>query len=327
MIKLKSLLNEIIGNLLERIYGHWIDHSGNMLPIKRGENSHEKMGISIIQNLVKTGIISQKEYDDLHIPFNGSSAIDNMLYNKGFLRGIQNGTNEYYVNGRRGQKLTPGQQKALSNFGKEYNINVIYFPGGESEWMDKIMVYDKNAVLEDKGDDEGDEIDIDRLFYNDYYLEKIASRMEYDDDFNKQFWSQHYLPILYHCTTKENYDKIKIEGLKMKSDSRGATSNRHIGKAVFTTAEELEIPFFKSYYGPVVIGINAKQMKADGFMPDVEKEPDWARAEMLEFVLKKLDRENAEASMYVDSSDQNTQWTVIVYSDIPIKYLSLIEYD
>lgn len=176
-------------------------------------------------------------------------------------------------------------------------------------------------------ENDAENIDIDRLFYNDSYLEDVALSMGYNDNFTKIFWSQHYLPTLYHCTTKESYEKIKVEGLKMRKERRGATSNRHIGPSVFTTSETEEISFFKSYYGPVVIGINTKKMKSDGFMPTVEKEPDWARAEMLEFVLHKLGQEDAEASRFVDSSDQNTQGTVILYSDIPVQYLSLVEYD
>lgn len=176
-------------------------------------------------------------------------------------------------------------------------------------------------------ENDADNIDIDRLFDNDSYLENVAEEMGYNTDFTKVFWSQHYLPMLYHCTTKENYEKIKVEGLKQKSVRRGAISNRHIGPSVFTTAEEGEVSFFKSYYGPVVIGINTTKMKADGLIPHVEKEPDWARAEMIAFILRKLGQEDAEAARFVDSSDQNTEGTVIVYSDIPTQYLSLVEYD
>lgn len=177
-------------------------------------------------------------------------------------------------------------------------------------------------------ENDAENIDIDRLFDNEDYRERAAEELGYNTDFTKVFWSQHYLPTLYHCTTKENYERIKVEGLKMKKERRGATSgNSRVGNAVFTTAESEEVSFFKSYYGPVVIAINTTKMKADGLMPHVEKEPDWDKAEMIAFILRKIGQEDAEAARFVDSSDQNTQGTVILYSDIPLQYLSLVEYD
>jgi hypothetical protein len=171
---------------------------------------------------------------------------------------------------------------------------------------------------------------IDRLFIlSDWDLDEVAERVGYDTDFNKQFWSQHYLPVLYHSTTKENYEKILKDGvLKMKEDRRGATSNRHIGPAVFTTSEEGEVSFFKSYYGPIVLSINTKQMKSDGYTPEVAREPDWDRAFKLSFIINRIKKSNErehESSEYVDSSDQNTEYTVIVYGNIPVKYLSVVE--
>ena len=170
-----------------------------------------------------------------------------------------------------------------------------------------------------------DGIDKDRLFYNDQYLDQVADQLGYPKNFTNVFWLQKYLPKLYHCTTIERYEQIRVEGLKKRKERRGATSgNRHVGPAVFTTSEPEEVSFFQRYYGPIVISIDTKQMKSDGFMPEVEKEPDWSRAEKLEFVLHKLG-DHVSASEYVDSSDQNSQGTVIIYSDIPIKYLSLVK--
>lgn len=173
-------------------------------------------------------------------------------------------------------------------------------------------------------DDEEESIDKDRLFYNDNYLEQVATELGYEPDFTKKFWGMNHIPYLYHCTTPENYELIKVQGLKKMKIRRGAVSgNSSVGPSVFTTMEEEEVPFFSRYYGDVVIKINAQQMKNDGFMPIVEQEPDWTRGEMLEFVLRKLGDDQAEAERYMDGSDQNTRGTVIVYSDIPLKYLSL----
>ena len=205
--------------------------------------------------------------------------------------------------------------------------------------LNDIVLFYKNGELPppnirysptvNENDDEEDGVDIDKLMWNDSYLEDIAEQFGYKSDYSKIFWGQPYVPTLYHCTTKENHEKIKVEGIKKKSERRGAISNRHIGPAVFTTMYEEEIPYFKSYYGPVVIAINAGQMKRDGFTPIAEMEPDWARATMLEFVLLKLGwrEDEAEAARFVDNSDGNTQGTVILYDNIPVKYLSVVEYD
>ena len=169
-------------------------------------------------------------------------------------------------------------------------------------------------------------IDQDRLFWNDSYLSDVAEHLGYNGDFNTQFWSQPYIPTLYHCTTKENYELIRKDGMiKRRSDRRGI-SNRNIGSVVFTTSAEEEVPFFKSYYGPVVLAINSKKMKQNGYTPYVERESDWDRALQLSFVLTKITKKEVEAARYVDSSDQNTEYTVIVYGDIPIKYVTLSEY-
>ena len=175
-----------------------------------------------------------------------------------------------------------------------------------------------------KEDEEDPGIDIDRLHYNDSYLDDVAEEMGYKMDFAKIFWSLPHVPTLYHCTEPDRWDIIKFEGLKTMRGSRGL-SNTSIGHAVFTTMEEEEIPFFRSYYGDTVIKINTQQMKSDGFMPDVSRELDWDRAQKLEFVLQKLGKHEAEAARFVDSSDQNTQGTVILYSDIPVKYLSIVD--
>ena len=45
-----------------------------------------------------------------------------------------------------------------------------------------------------KEDEEDNGIDIDRLHYNDSYLDDVAENMGYNMDFNKMFWSNKYVP-------------------------------------------------------------------------------------------------------------------------------------
>lgn len=169
---------------------------------------------------------------------------------------------------------------------------------------------------------EEDEIDIQRLYNNEMYLDEIAEKLGFDmTDFNHHFWN---FPVtLYHCTPKENLEVIKTEGLKAKNESRGYSSNKHIGNAIFTTSESEEIEHLKSSYGEIVIGINTKQMKSDRYILTVEREPDWEQADKLAFVMEKLGKDKyGDPSRYVDSSEGTSPYTVIVYGDIPPKYLS-----
>ena len=89
-----------------------------------------------------------------------------------------------------------------------------------------------------------EKIDTDKLFSDERYLDKIAIRMGYNIDFTFIFWRFSHMPTLYHCTEPDRWESIKIEGLKGMNGSRGL-SNRSVGKAIFTTMEELEVPFLE----------------------------------------------------------------------------------
>lgn len=179
-----------------------------------------------------------------------------------------------------------------------------------------------NGKLEENDDEETEEIDIDRLYWNESYLDNIAEQMGYNSDFNKSFWK--YPQPLYHCTTPEKYELIKSSGkLKTTNESRGI-NNRSVGNAIFTTQEEMEVEGLRQSYGDIVIQINTKLMRHDGFMPFVSKEPEVETAEKLAFVLNKLGEEK-DISQLIDSSGGISEYTVIIYESIPVKYLSLYD--
>lgn len=171
-------------------------------------------------------------------------------------------------------------------------------------------------------ENEEEQIDRDKLFNNDYYLDDLAEQLGWKFDFNQNFWDFPY--TLYHCSKEENKEAIIKFGILPKSDTRGIT-NRSTGPAIFTSMSEEEIESLKGSYGSVVFVINTKLMKKDGYMPDVEKEPEWERAHKLSFVLQKIDKKDTYPEQYVDSSDGVSDYTVIVRGKIPTKYLSIIE--
>lgn len=173
-----------------------------------------------------------------------------------------------------------------------------------------------------KENEEESEVNIDRLYWNDSYSNSIAEKFGYNYDFNKSFWL--HPSTLFHCTVPEKYELIKSEGiLKTRSDTRGIT-NRSVGSAIFTTMEDTEVESLRQSYGNIVIEINTIQMKKDGFMPTVSKEPEVERAEQLVFVLNKLGKDT-KIYQLIDSSGGISEYTIIIYNSIPIKYLSLYD--
>jgi len=139
-----------------------------------------------------------------------------------------------------------------------------------------------------------------------------------EERFNKNFWERP--EVLYHGTPIENVETIDREGLKMQHKSRGL-SNRSITRAVFTT----QSPEYAEYhYGPAVFEINTPQMKADGFMPQVVKEPNHTESDVLNFLAQKIGAWEEERDLAQANSEGTTDDTVIIYADIPPKYLKLL---
>lgn len=141
-----------------------------------------------------------------------------------------------------------------------------------------------------------------------------------EERFNAAFW-MHPEP-LYHGTPEENVESIKNFGIRMQHKSRGL-SNRHISQAVFT---EKSPEFCRYHYGPAVFEINTPQMKADGFMPVVTKEPNHIESDVVNFLAHKIgawtpdeDRDFAQSQF-----EGTTEDTIIVYDNIPAKYVKQI---
>ena len=137
-----------------------------------------------------------------------------------------------------------------------------------------------------------------------------------EERFNTQFWE--HPEILFHATPTENVENIKREGLKAVHKSRGL-SNRHIRAAVFTSTEP---DWITHSYGPSVITINTRLMKSDGFLPQVTKEPNHVEADVTNFIARKIGAWDEDRDLANGHSEGTTDDTVIIHSNIPVKYLS-----
>ncbi len=185
---------------------------------------------------------------------------------------------------------------------KDYGLDKVKLPNGETIWVseDKVVegklgdfsVYDKHDWV-----DSADALDM------------------YPDTFSKDFWSSP--SPLYHATQKRFVEDIQEDGLEGRSSSRGL-SNRSVGSAVFTTMSLSEAEY--GAYGNFIFQIDTRSMKKDRYTPEVGEEPDilenGARSGLAHLV--GLD------DYYYDIERGVSDQTVIVYGDIPAKYLTLI---
>lgn len=139
-----------------------------------------------------------------------------------------------------------------------------------------------------------------------------------EERFNKNFWERP--EFLYHGTPKENVESIQREGIKKQHISRGF-ANKHIRSAVFT---EKSPDFCGYHYGPEVFEINTTAMKADGFMPYVTKEPNHTESEVINFLAHKIGAWEDDKDYSSATSEGTTDDTIIIYDNIPPKYVKLI---
>lgn len=139
-------------------------------------------------------------------------------------------------------------------------------------------------------------------------------------DFNTIFWA--HPQALYHATPDENVESIRAEGIGAANKTRGLT-NRSVGSAVFTSSEYEEL-YGSGSYGNNIFEINTEAMKADGYMPRVEQEPEVEEAAWRGALAHKIGAdERTRASLEQTSSDMSPN-TVIVHGSIPPKYIRLV---
>lgn len=138
------------------------------------------------------------------------------------------------------------------------------------------------------------------------------------EDFSKTFWDNlGNNSVVYHATTEENKESILRNGLGVRDKTRGI-NNRSTGAAIFTSDNPDDV----SSYGDVIFTINLSKMKKDGYMPEVSREGPVEEAERLEALAYKIGVEDFIATESNDSEGLYPS-TIIIYGDVPKKYLSL----
>jgi len=129
-------------------------------------------------------------------------------------------------------------------------------------------------------------------------------------EFNEEFWNNPF-PV-YHATSEENWNLIQKTRIDQRDKTRGI-ENRSTGSAVFTSDNPDDI----EPYGNVIIEINTKQMKQDGYMPTVSKEEPIEEAEKREAIAHMIGLED----FYAEVEQGISPTTIIFFGHIPSKYL------
>ena len=171
-----------------------------------------------------------------------------------------------------------------------------------------IVLPKSNIVIHDFDDGYGTADDVGDFIYSRY-----AEDLKKHVDFNKHFWS--YPVVLYNATTEENLELIKSSGvLKGMCKTRGL-GNRGVGCAVFTSMNHEDL--MGGSYGNVILDINTRAMKSDGYMPTVSREPEVEETIATQNLVHSL-------GLHYDVDYPHDVFldTVIVHGSIPIKYIS-----
>jgi hypothetical protein len=226
--------------------------------------------------------------------------------------------------GRRGSRGQGGRRR-LSASGLEYELE-------DAESMDEAL-----QILDAAGADEVEVPSVGKVWVVDdliaewdgrYWSVSDASEYIYAADmqaifpdegerFNREFWE--HPAGLFHYTEAQRVPDIRRQGLEARSQTRGI-SNRGTGAAVFTTLDHME--YEDGSYGEVLVQIDTRAMARDGLRPHVSPEEPYFEYEQLRRLAHLLGV-NDEFDLESGISGN----TVVVFDDIPAKYLTITEFD
>ena len=193
------------------------------------------------------------------------------------------------------------------------NYDVIAFP----KMKEKIIYVEEEAKV------------IDYSVKNNQIFANISDAQEWIDGISELYlddyleipetdpWENLETCTAYHGTTIENAELIMKEGLGQRNETRGLT-NRSTGSAVFLS----ESYDNTQYYYDVVIEVDLCQMAEDGYTPRIEKEAPYAEAQLRSQLAHKIGFENYMADE--GQGDGIYGDTIVVFGDIPPKYLNIV---
>jgi hypothetical protein len=164
------------------------------------------------------------------------------------------------------------------------------------------------GTIRDPKDPETEET-FDEFLNNMGWRHQAADYAPYPDP-HEEFWRDPQ--VVYHGTPQENVPQIMKEGLQPMNKTRGI-QNRGIGGAVFTSPSSW---MAREHYGDGVLAIDAPQMKADGFTPQVGSDG-FDEGRHKENIASQLEHEWYDEGNYGGEDPE----TVVFHEPIPPKYI------
>lgn len=155
----------------------------------------------------------------------------------------------------------------------------------------------------------------------DWLADLDESKLEDYSQYNSvDFWSV-IEPgmIFYHGAPDERWPLIDMEGLQARCETRGL-HNKYIGDAVFVTPHVYEA----DRYGDV-IEIDVWKMLQDGYTPQTALEENVNENNMRKIIADKIGLDVDFSSEYYSLGVDPD--TIVIFGDIPRKYLRLEGYD
>ena len=195
---------------------------------------------------------------------------------------------------------------------KKHGATNVFIP----KLKNKVLVFTLDNQIYVIDDFESPRAEEAQLWVNDQIWDsrKIAQYLN-TPDFNKEFW-QRPPNVLYHGTTEAFWKEIQEAGeIKVRSKTRGL-SNRFVPPSIFCSTD-LEVC---QHYYDVSLGINVRQMKADGYMPNVSQEPDVEKCSLEGSLAWAIGLEDYQP----ECESGMDEGTVIFYQNIPLKYVQKV---
>lgn len=137
-----------------------------------------------------------------------------------------------------------------------------------------------------------------------------------EEKFNDDFWQ--YPVTLYHGT--RDIEGVMDEGIYASNVTRGI-GNRGVSAAVFTSLDMYVAQEYEDDIEGGIVAIDTMAMKQNGYTPYVSQEP-----EVLEEDLSSALMSAVGAEYEVEYADPGISTdTVIIYGNVPAKYLQVID--
>lgn len=194
---------------------------------------------------------------------------------------------------------------------QDYTADLKILPNGEKVLVTENYIFDGWNMTDDK-----------EAWVWDYNYIDLLDMYNYDpEEWSRDFWrSIGPRSKVWHNTIEDRWEEIEESGeLRVARETRGIT-NRSTNAAIFVTTNPDEAAY--GTYGPVELEIDLYAMKRDRYMPMVVEEEPVVEQRYRDALAHLLDIELYDSHINMDGISYDT---LIIYDDIPLKYIERID--